>query len=382
MSNEESGRRGFLKASAAGAGFLIVKPESVRGSQANSALTVGLIGVGRRGSYVSGLFAKNEYCRMAMLCDIYDDQLAEGSKLFSGAKTFKNYKDVLASDVDAVYIATPPYLHPEHFEAAVAAKKHIFMEKPAGVDVAGCKRVIEAAKKADKTKRISCDYQQRYGVDYRAAYDIVKSGKLGPIKAVRASWISGGLPVRKGHPAAEEKMRNWLFYRENSGDIIVEQNCHNIDVVNWYMGTHPLKASGYGGRAVRKDIGNIMDNLAATFEYPYGTILSYSANQFSTRSFNDVSETFLCEHGAINTSRQGYSLYDADKRGTPPEVVRSESSKKDITADAVNAFIEGARTGKLENAAFYAADSTLTAIMAREAIYRGREMTWNELMKS
>ena len=91
--------------------------------------------------------------------------------------------------------------------------------------------------------------------------------------------------------------------------------------------------------------------------------------------------TMMCERAAINTSRQGYSLYDADKRGTPPEVVQSETSKKDITADAVNLFIEGARTGKLENAAFYAADSTLTAIMAREAIYKGREMTWNELMK-
>ncbi len=382
MSENQSARRNFMKASVAGAGLLIVKPESVRGSQANSSLTLGLIGAGRRGSYVSGIFVRNEFCRMAAVCDIYDDQLEAASKKFSGAKLFKNYKELLASDVDAVYIATPPFLHPEHFEAAVAAKKHIFMEKPAGVDAAGCKRVIEAAKKADKTKRISVDYQQRYGTDYRAAYDIVKSGRIGPVKAVRAAWIGGGLPVRKGHPQSEEKIRNWLFYRENSGDIIVEQNCHNLDVVNWFMGTHPVKANGYGGRAVRKDIGNIMDNLAASFEYPDGTIFSYSANQFSTRSFADISETFLCEKGAINTSRQGYSLYDADRRGTPPEVVQSESSKKDITADAVNAFIEGARTGKLENAAFYAADSTLTAIMAREAIYKGREMTWNELLKS
>jgi hypothetical protein len=132
---------------------------------------------------------------------------------------------------------------------------------------------------------------------------------------------------------------------------------------------------------VRKDIGNIMDNLAATFEYPDGTILSYSANQFATRSFADISETFITERGAINTSRQGYKLYDADKRGAPPQEVQSPSSKGDITADAVNAFIEGARTGKLENAAFYAADSTLTAILAREAIYRGKEMTWDQLLK-
>ena len=244
------------------------------------------------------------------------------------------------------------------------------MEKPAGVDVAGVNRVIAAAKKADKTKRISVDYQQRYGMDYQAAREIVKSGRLGGIRMVRASWISGGLPVRSGHAGSEEKIRNWLFYRENSGDIIVEQNCHNLDVVNWFMDNHPVKATGYGGRAVRKDIGNIMDNLAVNFEYPDGTIFTYSANQFCTRSYSDVSETFMCEKGAITTSRAGYSLYDADKRGTPPEVVQSPTSKGDITSDAVNQFIEGARTGKIENAAFFAAESTLTAILGREAIYR------------
>jgi len=173
MDKTSPSRRDFVRASSsaalAGAGFLIVKPESVRGSQANSTLTVGLIGAGRRGTYVSGIFARNEFARMAAVCDIYDDQLQAASKQFSGAKLFKNHTDLLASDVDAVYIATPPFLHPEHFEAAVNARKHIFMEKPAGVDPAGCRRVVEAAKRADKTKRISVDYQQRYGTDYNAA---------------------------------------------------------------------------------------------------------------------------------------------------------------------------------------------------------------------
>src|SRR5262249_13027897 len=153
---------------------------------------------------------------------------------------------------------------------AVKARKHIFMEKPAGVDPAGVRRVIEAAGKADPTKRITVDYQQRYGLDYRKAYEIVKSGELGGIKMVRASWLGGGLPVRHGHTASEEQVRNWLFYQEKSGDIIVEQNCHNLDVVNWFMGTHPVKASGYGGRQVRTSIGDIMDNLAATLEYSNG----------------------------------------------------------------------------------------------------------------
>jgi myo-inositol 2-dehydrogenase/D-chiro-inositol 1-dehydrogenase len=371
--NHSTSRRDLLAAGATG--LLILKPELVRGAQANSALSVGLIGCGRRGMAISThFFAKNEFAKMTALCDIYDDQLAAATQKFSGAKTFKNYHDLLASDVDAVYIATPPYLHPEHFEAAVKARKHIFMEKPAGVDPAGCRRVVAAAKQADKTKRISVDYQQRYGKDYRRAYEIVSSGELGGIKMVRASWLGGGLPVREGVPANEEKIRNWLFYREHSGDIIVEQNCHNLDVVNWFMGTHPLRACGYGGRQVRTNIGNIMDNLAANFHFADGVIFSYSANQFSTGGFSDVSETFICERGAINTSRKGFKVYRSKDK--PPEEVVTEG---DITKDAVDQFIDGARTGKIENAAFTAAESTLTAIMAREAIYSGREMTWQQL---
>jgi predicted dehydrogenase len=363
---------------AASLGITILKPQTVRGAQANSALTVGLIGCGRRGTAISAIFARNEFARIAAICDIYDDQLQAASKQFSGARQFKNLHDLLASDVDAVYIATPPYLHPEHFELAVASRKHIFMEKPAGVDPAGCKRVLAAAKKADPTKRITVDFQQRYGKDYRNAYAIVKSGELGGIKQVRASWLSGGLPVREGHPAGEEPMRNWLFYREKSGDIIVEQNCHNIDVVNWFMGTHPVKACGYGGRAVRKNIGNIMDNLAATLHFADGTVFSYSSNQFSAGGYKDVSETFICEKGAVTTSRQGFTLYRAGK----PEITETRDAggkPYDITADAVNDFVEGARTGKLENAAPHAVESTLTAIMAREAIYSGKEWNWSQV---
>jgi predicted dehydrogenase len=373
---QQNSRRDFVK-KYAGTGIMILSPQIVRGSQANSALTVGLLGAGRRGTAISGIFAKNEFARVAAVCDIYPDQIAAASKIFSGAKTFTNYKDLLASDVDAVYIATPPFLHPEHFEAAVAAKKHIFCEKPAGVDVKGCQRVIAAARKADPTKRISFDYQQRYGVDYNTAYNMVKDGKIGKVAMIRASWIGGGLPLRNGHPQSEEKMRNWLYYPDYSGDIIVEQNCHNIDVVNWFMGTHPVKVSGFGNRAVRKSPGSILDSLGCTFHFADGTVFSYSAGQFDSRMYEDISETFIGEKGSIRTSRQGYQYFS--KPRTAPEVVQSPSSKGDITKDAVDAFVAGARTGKIENAAFWAVESSLTAIMAREAIYSGKVMSWDDL---
>lgn len=389
--SENTTRRDFFKASSvAGLGLLIVNPETVRGSQANSALSVGLAGCGRRGTFDAGFFAKNEYAKVVALCDIYDDQLESAKQQFSGARTYKRYEDLLASDLDAVILATPPHLRPEQFEAAVEARKHIFMEKPIAVDTAGCRRVLAAAKKADKTKRISVDFQQRYGKDYRTAYQTLKSGQLGEVKMIRASWMAGDLPLRKGHPASEEKMRNWLFYRDYSGDIIVEQDCHNLDVANWFMGAHPVKVFGYGGRMLRST-GDIMDSLAVTFQYSNGVVFSYCANQFSTRGYRDIGETFICEKGAIETSRQGYRWYNkivdeslppkGYKDPTPEEAPLEVATKYDITIDAVNEFVDGARTGKIENAAFAAVEAMYTAIMAREAIYSGKEMTWEKIQQ-
>ncbi len=364
-----------MKSAAAGAGLLLVKPESVRGTQANSALSVGLIGCGNRGMYVSGIFAKNEYAKITHICDIYPDKLQAGSKAYSGAKQFTKFQELLASPIDAVLIATPAYLHPEHFEAAVNARKHIFMEKPAGVDAPGCRRVLAAARRADPTKRITVDFQQRYGKDYRHAFEVVKSGELGAIKMVRAAWLGSGPAVKSGHAASEERIRNWFFYRELSGDIVIEQDCHNLDVVNWFMGKTPVKAVGYGSRQSRM-YGDVYDNVAITFQFDDGRILSYSANQLKTPGFSDVSETFMCERGAVNVSRKGYTIW-RDKAA--PETVET---RYDITIDNVNEFIEGARTGKIENAAFHAAESTLTAVMGLQACVQGREMKLEELRKS
>ena len=367
-------RRNFLSTGAA-ATFTIMAPHLIKGSQANSALSVGLIGCGNRGLYVSNFFAKNEYAKVTALCDIYEDRLTIGEQKYAGAKKYKAHQDLLASDVDAVYIATPIFFHPEHFEAATKARKHIFMEKAAAVDVKGCNRVLAAAKKADPTKRISMDFQQRYGKDYRHAHQLVTGGELGPLKMVRAAWLGTGAPIKKGHQPSEERIRNWFFYKEMSGDMIIEQNCHNIDVIHWFTGMKPVKACGYGSRQ-RTDIGDILDNLAFTFQYANGLVVSFSANQFGRGTgWSDVGETFMCEKGTIHISRQGYKLH---REGQPVEEVKTVG---DITKDAVDQFIEGARTGQMENAAIWGAESTLMAILARESIYTGKEMTWDRLLK-
>jgi len=186
-------RRDFLAASAAASSFMIVAPQSVRGSQANSALTVGTIGYGNRGSYDTGIFAKNEFAKVTAVCDIFEDKLAAARAKFSGIREYKDIRELLASDVDAVLIATPIIYHPEHFELAVKAKKHIYMEKAAAIDAKGCLRVLKTARSADPTKRISMGFQQRYGTDYRRAHALVMSGELGKIKMVAISSLVGSL---------------------------------------------------------------------------------------------------------------------------------------------------------------------------------------------
>jgi len=378
MRASETTRRDLVKAAgAAAAAWTIIKPESVRGTPANSAVNVGLLGTGRRGSRVSQYFVQNPNSQMAALADIYDDQIEAAKKVIPAAeaKVYRSAKALLDAEIDAVYIATPPYLHPEHFEMAVASGKHILMEKPVAVDPAGVRRVLEAAKKLKPGQTVIVDYQQRYGKDYREAFQRVANGELGHIGMVRSAWIGSDLPRRSGHPRSEEKIRNWLFYSEHSGDIIVEQNCHNIDVVRWFTGVHPVSAMGYANRAIRTDIGNIVDSFAVTYKLPDGRVYSHAGNQIMARGgYRDVGEYFMGEKGAIMTSRQGYTLAMGDQE--PIEV----KTTGDITKDVIDTFVQSVR-GEIptENSIPEACESTLTAIMGRMAYEQEREVTWDEV---
>ena len=376
QSKQASTRREFVKdAGVAAAGWTIIQPESVYGTPANSKTKVGLLGCGRRGSRVGKLFLKNAGSEMTALADVYDDQIAATRKSLPApnAQAYKSTQAILDADIDAIYIATPPYLHPEHFELAVASGKHILMEKPVAVDPAGVRRVIAAANNVKPGQMVMVDYQQRWGKDYRRAYKMVLGGEIGEIRMIRSAWLGGPLPIRKGHPESEERVRNWLFYKELSGDIIVEQNCHNVDVVNWFTGVHPVSATGYGARVVRTDIGDVMDSLGVNYKLPDGRVYTHSANQISKGGYRDVGEYFFGTKGVLATSRRGYTI---NLEGRSPS---RQPTKYNITEDVIEHFVKGAH-GEIppENAAPFAAESTLTAIMGRLAIDLKREVTWDE----
>ena len=349
----------------------------VQATAANSSITVGLIGCGDRGILVARLLKKNSGARLMALCDIFEDRIEHAKQAIpvENPRVYKDYRKLLASDVDAVIIATPVFLHPEHFEAAVEARKHIYIEKPAAADVAGCKRVIKAADLADRRLNIAFGLQARYGPGYRKAKQLLDAGGIGPIRMAHAHFIKGdvtGKEVPVPRPATEEeRIRQWKLWRDTYGDIIVETYCHGIDVLNWFLGSHAVKAYGTGGRTIRRD-GDNMDHADVTFTYANNVHAAFTGSQITPPFYRSAMEQFYGATGVIETSRQYWTHY----RGTSDAV--TETIPEDITINAVNEFVDRIRSGSPENTGVRSAESTLTAIMGRMAIDLKREVTWEE----
>jgi len=370
------------RAALAGGTLLLSKSRTAFGAQANSQVALGIIGTGGRGRYVGTLFANDSRVRVAALCDIYHDQIDHAKTEIPAAErapAFRNYQDLLArTDLDAVLIATPVFLHPEHFEAAVDAHKHIYCEKPAGADVAGVKRLVRAARRADASKVIQFGFQQRFSPEYLAALDVLRSGQLGELLLMRSDWMLGGAALRafqSPYPVEEQRIRHWGAFRETSGDFIVEQDCHGLDVLNWFAQAHPVKATGAGGRKKRA-YGDNLDHLNVTLEYPGGLRGFLAATQLAVKRYWDVKEQFFGTEGILETERQYYKWHRAEDNDV---VVKS---KREITIDAVDAFVSDVLAGKPRNMAFDAADSTFTSLLGRMAIETRREVTWEDLLQS
>lgn len=374
MTNTQEGvnRRELLRTSSA-AVFTIIAPELVRGSQANSAVAVGLIGCGGRGTHDTGFVAKDSRARVSALCDLYGEQIdAAATKLnLDHPKSYTDFEKLLGdSSIDAVIIATPPFEHPRMLEAAVDSQKHIYCEKPAGVDFEGCQRVMRASKKLDPKKNLTFGFQQRYGPVYLEAFKRYQDGQIGELAAARGFWISGDPFHLKPYPdPSTAKIRNWFAYRELSGDIIVEQDCHNLDVLHWFLDSKPISAVGHGGRKVRKNM-DILDNLSLTYVFPNELNVAFEANQLTPPGFARVGEEFTGTKGTIEVSRQRM-IHHIDQK-TQEEM----HSAEDITSDSLQAFVTRIQSGMVENVGERSAISTMFALLGRSAIYTGKEVTW------
>jgi len=370
-------RRSLLATSAAGA-FSIVAPQTVRGTQANSKISVGLIGCGGRGSYDAKITNSDPRAHITALCDLYNDRIeqAKTALQLGQVDTYNEFEKLLANaSIDAVIIGTPPFEHPRMLEAAVEAKKHIYCEKPAGVDYEGCKRVMKAGRKQDPKKVLSFGYQQRYGPVYLEAYKRFQAGEIGALSTARASWIAGDPFTRKDYAGLDPKaaeVRNWFCFKKYSGDIIVEQDCHNFDVLHWFLGGLPTRAIGYATRKVRTTM-DISDNLSLVYEWPNNILVNFEANQLTPPGYNKVGEEFTGTKGTIAVSRARMIHY---KKPGDSETI---NSKRDITFEGIEQFLGRILSGDIENVAERSALSTMVAILGRTAMYLGKEQTWKGL---
>jgi len=244
------GRRSFLtRAAGIAAGVTIASPGAVRGFQANSALRLGIVGCGGRGNFVLDKFKQATNSRVVALADPFPDNAGRIKQRYAeaGAKVFgglEGYRGLLKENIDAVILTSPPYCHPEQAAAAVDAKKHVYMAKPVAVDTWGARSVIESGKRAMGKVSLFVDFQTRNSPPFQEAAKRVLAGEIGDIVSGQVYYVAGRLGVRADpndttNPAT--RLRNWVFDKALSGDIIVEQNVHVLDVSNWYIGNHPLK---------------------------------------------------------------------------------------------------------------------------------------------
>lgn len=355
--------------------------QAVRGSAQNSAIRIGIIGAGGRGTYTGSTIAKDPRAKVVAICDVLPEQIANAKAKIGApdAKEHRDFGEVLgSSDVDAVMIATPVYLHPEHFEAAVKSGKHIYMEKPAGLDVTGCKRVMKAADGADRRINITFGFQQRYGGVYVKAKQALDSGAIGKVREVHGEFLKfalkGDEPIPPIPRNDKERLEQWKLWRSTFGEVIVETYVHNLDAINWFLGAHPVKALGTGGRTVEKR-GDLLDHLSVTYDYPNNVQLTFIGSQMTPRWFRSNRERYIGENGFIETAREYWTI----STGKAPI---TEKSDHDITADALAEFVRRVTEGKPENVGVRAAESTLTSILGQMAIDKKREVTWDEMMKS
>lgn len=389
-------RRGFAKSAALASGALILtNSKTAFGSDANSALRLGLIGCGGRGTHMAGVFVRNTNTQITALSDPFQDRIdgsaahlnrrleemdrseIDSSRMYAG---LKSYEELLALDeVDTVLITSPVYYHPDHLEAAVDAGKHVYCEKPVASDVAGCQQVIRTGEKAEGKVSVMIGFQIRKSQGYIELAERIHNGDIGDPVAGLAWFHTGalGLRSREGASESENRLRNWVFDIALSGDIIVEQNCHIIDVVNWQLNSYPERAFGTGGQRVRTYGGDCYDHFIITYWYPNDVKIDFSSTQF-LRGWGDCRVRLFGDKGTTSIE------YGDNATVTGENAWRSEvSGNLSGTEEAkIRALAESIFSGNYVNEAKDGAMSTLACILGRTAAYEERMVTWDEMIAS
>ncbi len=296
---------------------------------------------------------------------------------FSG---FDAYQKLLAiSDINYVILSTPPHFRPLHLKAAIEAGKHAFVEKPIAVDGPGVRMALEACEAAQKKNLgVLAGTQRRHQKSYQETIRRIQEGALGELIYGRCYFNIGGLWMIKreaGWSDMEWQIRNWLYFTWLSGDHIVEQHVHNLDMMNWIIGAHPMKATSLGGRQARVDpaYGHIYDHFAVEFEYPNGVRVFSQCRQIDGCE-NKIEDAMVGSKGTSNCENRIVGKGTESWRYREKDVNPYQQEHMDLIASI--------RAGKPINEGKSVAESTVTAIMGRESAYSGKSVTYEQVLNS
>jgi myo-inositol 2-dehydrogenase / D-chiro-inositol 1-dehydrogenase len=407
------GRTALAGIGLAGAGALITSckrkehdnkslglPPVLRGAPKGKKLRAGLVGTGARGTGAAiNFISSGPDLEIIALADIFQDKIDACRERFASFDLpipaencftgFDGYKKLMAMpEVDVVILATPPQFRPEHFLEAVQNNKHCFLEKPVAVDPVGIRSVLATAKKAEALGLcVTTGTQRRHQEDYIETYKQVAGGAIGDVVSAKAFWNQDHVWFREREEGWDDMtymIRNWNNFCWLCGDHILDTHVHNIDVVNWFMGKHPEKAIGYGGRH-RRVTGDQYDFFSIDFDYGNG-IFSHSMCRQIDGCANGTGEMVMGTEGYTNCQDTIWDLkgnikwqfeYPKDEDGNPTKTLQIPSYVQEHMH-----LVYAIRTGDYVNEAEQTAISTLTAIMGREAAYTGYLVTWDNILRS
>lgn len=389
-------RRDFIKTSAAVSLAAFAGSSSKVFAAGSDKLRVGLIGCGSRGTGAArDCVNSSDNVEIVAMGDLFknrlDKSLADLSRIVDDKVTvtkdtcfvgFDAYEKVIACDVDMVILATPPHFRAQHLAAAVEAGKHVFMEKPVAVDPVGVRSVLASSQLAqEKNLAIVAGTQRHHQEHYLEVMKRIHEGDIGQIVAAQCYW-NWGKSVwhfderQSGWSDMEWQCRNWPYFTWLSGDHIVEQHLHNLDVVNWAIGSHPVQALGMGGRQVRTapEFGNIFDHFAVEFEYPNGVLVSSMCQQIHGCT-SRVAERVVGTKGVAyadenNSFIEGQNPYKYEGDSPNPYVQEHVD------------LIASIRSNQPLNEGKRVAESTMTAILGRMSAYTGRALKWDWAMNA
>lgn len=385
-------RRRFLVQAGLGLAAVSTLSRAVaQGTVTNPRLRLGLVGCGGRGKFLADLSLAHGGYEIVAAADYFQDRCDEVATKFrlKPGRTFTGLlcaeKMIAQGGFDGIVIASPPYFHPAQVRAAVEAGLHVYLAKPAAVDVPGVLSIRQSGEMARRKGLVFLvDFQTRANEFYTEAMRRLHSGTMGDVCFGEAVYHAGRLGIKAPPGTPEARLRNWVFDQQLSGDIIVEQNIHALDVMSWAMKEQPpLRCTGTGGRRVRVDVGDCWDHFALVYEYPGNVGMTFSARQFDAHGDpGGILNRVFGTQGMLSTKYGGDVLIRGGKdtfyRGGATTGIYKAGAEANVKSFHECILAKDTANPTLEPSV----SSNLVSIMGRMAAYEGRPVTWTDVIAS